>query len=142
MKFTLKTRGHINVTSRHKTTFEVTTDPEIGIKADCIVGVASEKSMVDFSEEFKKALQREDAEIKVILRTRNACDEITGNGNPDLPLDHATDIVCRKSDYICGRTLMINANKAACDLNSDLIEDLKNGEEMQVEIFVNDNNCS
>jgi hypothetical protein len=37
---------------------------------------------------------------------------------------------------------MIKANKAACDLNSDLIEDLKNGEEMQVEIFVNDNNCS
>lgn len=137
MKLTLKTHGHVNVSSRHKTTFEVTTDPEIGIKADCIVGVASEKSMQDFSDEFKKAITRKDAKIKVILSTKNACDEITGYGHPDLPLNHPTDIVCRKSDYICGRTLMINADKAACDLDSILINDLKNGEEMQVVIIVN-----
>ncbi|MDP3033873.1 MAG: DUF371 domain-containing protein [Methanobacteriaceae archaeon] len=138
MKFTLKTHGHINVTSKHKTTFEVTTDPEISLKADCIVGVASEKSMKDFSEDFKKAMRKEDAEIKVILKTKNAFDAITGHGHPDFPLDHPTDIVCRKSDYICGRTLMIYADKAACDLNNDLINDLKNGEEMQVEIIVSD----
>ncbi len=137
MKFTLKTHGHVNVSSRHKTTFEVTTDPEIGMKADCIVGVASEKSMQDFSDEFKKAITRKDSKIKVILRTKNACDEITGYGHPDLPLNHPTDIVCRKSDYICGRTLMINADKAACDLDGFLINDLKNGEEMQVVIIVN-----
>lgn len=137
MKFTLKTKGHTNVTSRHKTTFEVTTDPEITLKADCIVGVASEKSMKDFSEEFKKALIQQDAEIKVILKTKNAVDEINGYGHPDLPLNHPTDIVCRKSEYICGRTLMIKADKAACDLNRDLIDDLANGEEMQVEIIVN-----
>lgn len=137
MKLTLKTHGHVNVSSRHKTTFEVTTDPEIGIKADCIVGVASEKSMQDFSDEFKKAITRKDSKIKVILRTKNAGDEITGYGHPDLPLNHPTDIVCRKSDYICGRTLMINADKAACDLDSVLINDLKNGEEMQVVIIVN-----
>jgi hypothetical protein len=138
MKFTLKTHGHTNVTSKHKTTFEVTTDPEISIKADCIVGVASEKSMKDFSEELKNAMRREDVEIKVLLRTKNANDEITGHGHPDLPLNHPTDIVCRKSDYICGRTLMINADKAACDLNDDLINDLKNGEYMMVEIIVKD----
>lgn len=138
MKFTLKTHGHTNVTSKHKTTFEVTTDSEISIKADCIVGVASEKSMENFSEAFKEALRREDAEIKVLLKTKNANDEITGRGHFDLPLDHPTDIVCRKSDYICGRTLMINADKAACDLNDDLINDLKNGEDMMVEIIVKD----
>ncbi len=138
MKFTLKTHGHINVTSKHKTTFEVTTDPEISLQADCIVGVASEKSMKDFSEELKKAMRRSDAEIKVWLKTKHAQDEITGYGHPELPLNHPTDMVCRKSDYICGRTLMINADKAACDLNSDLINDLKNGEEMQVEITVKD----
>ena len=138
MKFTLKTHGHSNVTSKHKTTFEVTTDPEISLKADCIVGVASEKSMKDFSESFKEALRSEGAEVKVILKTMNANDEINGHGHPDLPLDHPTDIVCRKSDYICGRTLMIKADKAASDLNSDLINDLKNGEDMMVEIIVKD----
>jgi hypothetical protein len=138
MKFILKTQGHTNVTSKHKTTFEVTTDPEISLKADCIVGVASEKSMKDFSEELKNAMRREDAEIKVLLRTKNANDEIIGHGHPDLPLNHPTDIVCRKSDYICGRTLMINADKAASDLNDVLINDLKNGEDMVVEIIVKD----
>jgi uncharacterized protein len=138
MKFTLKTYGHLNVTSKHKTTFEVTTDPEISLKADCIVGVASEKSMKDFSEELKNAMRCSDTEIKVVLRTKNAQDEITGFGHQDLPLNHPTDIVCRKSDYICGRTLMINADKAASDLNIDLINDLKKGEEMLVEIIVKD----
>jgi hypothetical protein len=33
---------------------------------------------------------------------------------------------------------MIKADKAASDLNSDLINDLKNGEDMMVEIIVKD----
>jgi hypothetical protein len=136
MKFTIITHGHSNVTSKHKTTFEVTTDPEIGISADCIVGVASDKSMKNFSEEFKNALAKEDVPVKVILSTKNAHDEINGFGHPNLLLDHPTDIVCRKSEYTCGRTLMIKADKAACDLNRDLINDLINREEMKVEIIV------
>ncbi|MDP1552674.1 MAG: DUF371 domain-containing protein [Methanobacteriaceae archaeon] len=136
MKFTIITHGHSNVTSKHKTTFEVTTDPDIGIAADCIVGVASDKSMKNFSEEFKNALAK-DVPVKVILSTKNAHDEISGFGHPNLLLDHPTDIVCRKSEYKCGRTLMIKADKAACDLNRDLINDLINREEMKVEIIVN-----
>ena len=49
-----------------------------------------------------------------------------GFGHENLTLTHPTDIVCRTSDYVCPRTLMINADKAARDLDSDLIEDLKN----------------
>ena len=43
-------------------------------------------------------------------------------------MSHPTDMVVRKSGYICGRTLAINADKAACDLSRALVEKLKNPE--------------
>ena len=136
MKFSFKAYGHINVTGKHKTTFEITTDSEIGKSADCIIGVSSEKSMLDFSEKFKDKIRNKESCIHVFLKTENAIDEIIGFGHPDLELSNKTDIVCRKSDYVCNRTLMINSNKAACDLDSVLINDLANGCLMFVEIVV------
>jgi hypothetical protein len=136
MRYSFHAKGHPNVTSTHRSTFEVTMDPEIGKTADCIIGVASDKSLLDFSEEFKRAIAHDNALIKVILRSKNAQDEINGLGHHDLTLDHPTDMVCRKSDYICNRTLMIKSDKAACDLNENLIKDLINGEKLKVEIIV------
>ena len=52
MIFKLQTKGHKNVTSLHKSTFEVTKDVEIGPTADCIIGTSMDKSMFDFPEEF------------------------------------------------------------------------------------------
>ena len=47
MIFKLQAKGHKNVTSHHKSTFEITKDPEIGPTADCIVGTGADKSMLD-----------------------------------------------------------------------------------------------
>lgn len=136
MKYVFYAKGHPNVSSRHKSTFEITMDKEIGKAADCIIGVVSSISMRDFPRELKKAIKKENVMIKLVLKTENAEDEIIGRGHPDLTLDHPTDIVCRKSDYICDRTLMIKADKAACDLKRELIEDLKRGSILKVEIIV------
>ena len=46
------------------------------------------------------------------------------------------DIVIRKSDFICCRTLMIHADKAACDLDRDLINDLANYKDLDMEIIL------
>ncbi len=70
------------------------------------------------------------------MDTENGHDEIVGFGHDDLTLPHPTDIVCRTSDYVCPRTLMINADKAARDLDLDLIEDLKNEKGMEVTIIL------
>ena len=134
MIFKLTSKGHSNVTSLHKSTFEVTKDVEIGPTADCIVGTSADKSMLDFPEEFKDKIADSNTKVTVILDTENGHDEITGFGHEDLTLTHPTDIVCRKSDYTCSRTLMINADKAAKDLDCNLIEDLKNGKIMEVTI--------
>lgn len=134
MIFKINTKGHRNVTSHHKSTFEITKDPEIGPTADCIIGVDMDRTMLNFPQELKDMISNSDTKIIVELRTENGYDEITGFGHGDLTLTHPTDIVIRKSDYICPRTLMINADKAARDLDSELICDLKNGKNMEVTI--------
>jgi uncharacterized protein len=136
MKYTFKAKGHHNVTSKHKTTFEVTQDTEIGLAADCIVGVSSKVSLNNLPSQMKEAIQDEDKLIQVILETENAKDVILGYGHPALTMDHPTDMVCRKSDYTCSRTLMIHADKVAVDLDSDLIDELASGKTLKVTIIV------
>lgn len=134
MFFKILTKGHKNVTSLHKSTFEITKDVEIGPTADCIIGTNMDQSMLNFPQEFKEKIANENTKITVILETENGYDEITGYGHEDLTLTHPTDIVIRKSDYTCDRTLMIGADKAAKDLDLNLIEDLKNEKMMEVTI--------
>ncbi len=136
MKYTFTAKGHHNVTSKHRTTFEVTQDTDMGLRADCIVGVASKASLNDMPSDMKENIRNENVKIKIILETENATDTITGHGHPALTLDHPTDMVCRRSDYTCSRTLMIGADKAAVDLNPDLIENLRSGKTLKVTIIV------
>ena len=136
MIFKIRTKGHKNVTSHHKSTFEITKDVEIGPTADCIIGTDMDKSMLDFPQEFKDMIANSNTKISVVLDTENGHDEINGYGHEDLTLTHPTDIVCRTSDYTCSRTLMIRANKAARDLDEKLIEDLKNEKIMDVAIIL------
>ena len=138
MIFKILTKGHKNVSSKHKSTFEITKDAEIGPSADCIIGTDMDKSMLNFPEEFKEKIANRNTEIHVILDTDNGHDEIIGYGHENLTLTHPTDIVCRTSDFTCSRTLMINANKAARDLDLELISDLKNEKIMEVTIKIVD----
>ncbi len=136
MEFKIKSKGHKNVSSLHKSTFEITKDLEIGPTADCIIGVDMDDSMLDFPQEFKDKIADSNTKILVLLDTPNAHDEIIGFGHEDLTLTHPTDIVCRTSDFTCPRTLMIKSTKAARDLNYDLINDLKNEEILEVTIKI------
>ena len=136
MNFKIKAKGHENVLSLHKSTFEITKDKDLSLAGDCIIGLDIDKSMEDFPDEFKEKLANDDTKVIVELRTPNASDTIEGYGHHDLTLSHPTDIVCRKSTFVCSRTLMIKSNKAAIDLNRDLIKDLANGESMEVNIIL------
>ena len=74
MIFKLQTKGHKNVTSLHKSTFEITKDVEIGLTADCIIGTSMDKSMFDFPQEFKDKIANSNTKITVILDTENVHD--------------------------------------------------------------------
>ena len=47
-------------------------------------------------------------------------------------------MIIRKSDYVCGRTLAVRADKAAADLNRNLIEEMKKGGQLTATLKILD----
>ncbi len=134
MEYSFIAEGHENVTSLHKSTFEITTDQSLTLKGDCIIGVKSEITLNDFPEELKNQIKTDDKKIELLLESDNFSDKIIGYGSSKLSLDHPSDMVCRKSDFTCNRTLMIKADKAARDLDKNLIDELKKGSKLKITI--------
>ena len=116
--------GHPFVRSTHPTTLEITKDPEITPRADCIIAVSSEKGAAELGDAMKGAIH-EGAEMYLLLEVGDQSARITGRGHPDLPLAHPRDMVFRKSDYICPRTVFISADKASVDLPRSLVSLLR-----------------
>jgi hypothetical protein len=124
MKQNITAHGHANVLATHSTTIEITKETELTPAGDCIIAVGASSVCSDLNIEIRKAIT-EGKRIKVTLKAGEVEDVVTGFGSPELTLKHEEAIVIRKSDFKCSRTLMINADKAACDLKRELIEKLK-----------------
>ena len=119
---TIIAKGHKNIKGTHRTTFEITKEKEISRAADCIIGVKANKGLADLSEEIKRELKKaKNIEIKIKLPEYNLEETIIAKGDSKLKLTHTTDVVIRKSNFICDRTLAIKANKAAKDINREII---------------------
>ena len=119
-------RGHENVLATHKTTFEITKEALLSEKGDCIIAVSADKALADLSFKFKDWLKRENAKISILIEADNLKETVSAFGSPKLILSHPTDMVVRKSSYVCDRTLAVKADKAACDLSRKLVEKLRN----------------
>lgn len=119
-------RGHPLITATHKTTMEITKDIVKTLRGDCIIATRSELALSDLPNEFKKNAKSEKARIGLVIKVNDISEEVWGRGHPLLSFESNRDMVIRKSGFICGRTLMIYANKAACDLSRDLVNQLKN----------------
>jgi len=117
--------GHHNVRATHRTTFEVTKEEHLTPRGDCIVGVKADKSLIDLPDEFKEIMQSKDTKLEIILRAGDLEEKINAHGHRDLTFTHPTDMVVRKSDFVCGRTLAVGADKAAIDLSREIVEKLK-----------------
>ena len=122
---TILARGHENITATHKTTFEITKEESLTKRGDCIIAVSANKAMPDFKSEFKKALKNENAKLIIEIKAGEIREIVRAYGSSQLQLTHPTDMVIRKSSYICNRTLAIKADKAAADLSRSLVEKLR-----------------
>lgn len=125
IKETIEASGHENILSTHKTTFELTKEAHLTKRGDCIICVKAKKGLTDLSPEFKKATKRENAKMTITLEVDKVKEIIRAQGSPSLLFSHPTDLVIRKSDFICGRTLAVRADKAACDFSRQFVEKLK-----------------
>jgi len=117
--------GHANIHATHPTTLMFTKDIHVSQNGDCIVAMTADKSVADLSAQFKEDLRKPNAKLTVTIETGEFIEEIKALGSPKLCLCHPTDIVIRKSDYICSRTLAICANKSSNDLPRKLVEKLQ-----------------
>lgn len=130
--------GNKNVQATHKSTLEFTKDMHLSRNGDCIVATASSKAINDLTREFKESLQKPNARLTVLIEAGGIEEKIHANGSPRLVLSHPTDVVVRKSDYVCSRTLAVRADKAACDLSRELVEKLKDPkQEAKITLIVN-----
>ena len=117
--------GHGNVLSLHETTIEVTMEPDLTKRGDCIIGVGADMGLVDLSDDFKESARDENTKIRVSFNAGGVKETVVGRGHPDLTFAHKTDMVIRKSDFICDRTLMIHTDKSSAELDRKLINLLK-----------------
>jgi hypothetical protein len=123
---TLWAFGHPNILAIHPTTLMITKDTQVSKNGDCIVAVAANKSLADFSTEFKEKLKKPDTKLSITISAEDVKEIIYASGTQNLILTHQTDMVIRKSSYVCNRTLAICANKASNDLSRELRDKLKN----------------
>ena len=128
MRFEIEFSGHANVRSNHQKTIEITKESHLSTRGDCIVGVDAGIGCADLPAEIKEKLCRLDAKVTIIITVGDHDFIIRGRGHPDLILTHDHDIVLRKSDFICPRTLAIKCDKASDLLPRDMVAALQNPE--------------
>jgi len=116
--------GHENILCSHSTTIEITKEKNLTKKGNCIVGIGASKACYDLNGNLKTKI-KDGAKFKIILKLDKFQDFFYGFGNKELKLSDKIDMVFRKSDFICDRTVLINCTKSSNEINRELIEQLK-----------------
>ncbi len=132
---TIRAQGHPLITATHRTTLEVTKEPYLTPRGNCIVGVNANKSVRDLDPRVKKYI-RDGRKLLLILRVGKIVDVVEAWGSKELTLSNPKSIVVRKSTHIDDRTLCIRANKAACDISRELINVLSNKPNTILEMYL------
>jgi len=132
----VRARGHEHVTARHASTFEVTTDDWLTPAGDCILGVEADLAAADVDRAFVAACRDPGAIITVSFEAGGHEDVVTGRGHPDLAFEDERSMVGRTSDYVDGRTILVGADKAAADLDRDLVAALADGAALTTRLAV------
>jgi uncharacterized protein len=120
--------GHRNIQSFHTRTIEITKDPTLSLRGDCIIGVNANKSCWDISDKLKHSLKDDNSSIIIDVTVGNMSFIINGLGNSRLLLLSRHDVVIRKSNFICERTIAIRCDKASSDIPREMIMSLQDPE--------------
>lgn len=124
--------GHAHVRGNHRTTFEITCEEELSPQGDCIIGVSADKGAADLADDFCSLLADDNALLTTRLQAGDITCEIRSRGSSQMTFDHPTDLVWRRSDFVCGRTIGIGSDYVAWTLPRELIALLSAGADMTV----------
>ncbi|MFX1578654.1 MAG: DUF371 domain-containing protein [Promethearchaeota archaeon] len=120
-----KAYGHENVIGDHKTTVELTSEDHLTRQGTCIIGVRASITLNQLDSSIKELATSIKTKILLRMSVDGLTEEIVGTGSPGLTYTDSTSMVARTSNFECGRTLMVNANKAASDLDRRFVDSLK-----------------
>jgi len=125
MLFEIPFYGHENIRSLHQKTIEITTEPELTLNGDCIIGVGASCGCNGVPEKMKNLLCSSKTDILFTVKAKDFSFKTKGKGHDGLTLIHPHDIVIRKSSFVCPRTLAVNCDKASDSIPREMIKILQ-----------------
>jgi hypothetical protein len=120
--------GHPNIRSLHAKTIEITKDEHLTPRGDCIIGVKANKACADLDESLKHRLKSNSSVIKIEIMVGDKSFLISGSGDERLSMLNAHDIVIRKTNFVCPRTMSVLCDKASSDMPRKLVKMLQDQE--------------
>jgi hypothetical protein len=129
-------QGHEHVSGEHASTFEVASDDYLTPSGDCILGIKADSVPASFDDSFVEACQQRDAIVTVTLETDTHVEHVEARGHPDLTFESDRSMVVRTSEYVDDRTVAVEAEKAAGDIDRSLIAALADGASLTVTLSV------
>jgi hypothetical protein len=120
--------GHPNIRSLHAKTIEITKDEHLTPRGDCIIGVKADKACADLDESLKHRLKSNSSVIKIEIMVGDKSFLISGSGDKRLSMLNAHDIVIRKTNFVCSRTMSVLCDKASSDMPRKLVKMLQDQE--------------
>ncbi len=120
--------GHPNIRSLHAKTIEITKDEHLTPRGDCIIGVKANKGCADLDQSLKHRLRSNSSVVKIEIIVGDESFLISGRGDERLSMLNAHDIVIRKTNFVCPRTMSVLCNKASSDMPRKLVKMLQDQE--------------
>jgi hypothetical protein len=122
VRYSFNARGHPSVVSTHPTTLEITKDPHLTRRGDCIVAVSAESGLSDVPSAVKKTLSSSQSAGRLTIKVQDQSFSVEGKGSEGLSFTHPTEMVVRKSAFVSHRTLMVHCDKAASDIPRKMVK--------------------
>jgi uncharacterized protein len=120
--------GHPNVRSLHAKTIEITKEEHLTPRGDCIIGVRADKACADLDEALKHKLKSDSAIVRVEVIVGTDSFLITGAGDQRFNLLSRHDIVIRKTNFVCPRTISVLCDKASLEVPRNIVKTLQDSD--------------
>jgi hypothetical protein len=121
--------GHPNVRSLHSKSIEITKDGYLTPKGDCIIGIKANKACTDLEESIRLGLKSSSSIVKMEVIVEDESFIIKGRGDDRLSMLNPHDIVIRRTNFACPRTMSVLCDKASSDIPRVLVSLLQHQEQ-------------
>lgn len=121
--------GHPNVRSLHSKSIELTKEGYLTPKGDCIIGIKANKACTDLEESIRQGLKSSSAIVKIEVIVDDESFIIKGRGDERLTMLNPHDIVIRRTNFVCPRTMSVLCDKASSDMPRELVRLLQHQEQ-------------